>query len=368
MKTTIHTTAAAFDSLASEWNALLRASAADTPFLTHEWQTAYWRVFPAETLKIVEVREAGGALLGVVALYGAMFDGRRALLQVGGIDPSDYLDFVIARGREAEVGAAMLDALAAHDDWDALELYNVPESSPTRAWLPAAAESRGWTCLDERQVVTPILTLPGSFDDLVSSLDKRDRHELRRKLRRADAMDGLRWYVVDGEYASELEPEVDAFLDLMMRSHPDKAEFMTPAMRRFFHEGVKAAHRGRWLQLAFLEREGRKTATYLSFDYGDRLMVYNSGYDPDTSGGFSPGIVLIARLIEQAIVHGKRVVDFMRGDEEYKYRLGAKDSWVHHLRIGRVATNDEGRPTADETGVIPTSGVRGNLDSIGERR
>jgi CelD/BcsL family acetyltransferase involved in cellulose biosynthesis len=341
MNVRIHTTAAAFDVLAAEWNTLLHGSAADTPFLTHEWQTAYWRALGEEALKIIEVRDAGGALVGLAPLFLAEAENKRSVRLVGGVDPSDYLDFILASEREAELGPAILDALAAEEDWERIDLYNVPEASPTRVWLAQAAATRGWTYTDERQVASPLLRLPDSLDEYVAGLDKRDRHELRRKLRRADAMEGLRWYVVDGEYASELEPEVDAFLDLMARSHPDKADFMTPKMRSFFYEAVRAAHRGRWLQLAFLEVEGRKAATYLSFDYGDRLMIYNSGYDPDTSGGFSPGIILIARLIEQAIQEGKRAVDFMRGDEEYKYRLGAKDTWVHHLSVER-GMRDEG--------------------------
>jgi len=334
MKTILHSSAEAFDALAAEWNVLLHASQADTPFLTHEWQTAHWRSLGEGELKIVEVRD-GNALTGLGALYSVPIEGRRSLRFVGGVDPSDYLDFILCRGREAETGPAILDALAADPGWDWLDLYNVPEASPTRTWLPGAASACGWSHADERQVVSPVLALPPTFDEYVAGLDKRERHELRRKLRRAEGMEGLRWYTVDGEFASELEPEVDAFLDLMMRSRADKAEFMTPAMRRFFHEGVRAAHRGRWLQLSFLEVEGRKAAAYLSFDYDDRLMIYNSGYEPEAMGGFSPGIVLIARLIEQAVQHGRKLVDFMRGDEDYKYRLGAKDTWVHHITVDR---------------------------------
>jgi len=335
MKTTSYTTADVFDSLAPEWNDLLHASEADTPFLTHAWQIAYWRTLGEGTLRVIAVRDDGGALIGIAPLYAAAIDGKPSLRFVGGADPSDYLDVIIARGREAEVGAVMVDALAMDADWARIDLYNVPETSSTRTWLAQVASARGWTVTDERQVVSPVLALPDSFDAYVDSLDKRERHELRRKLRRSEAMEGLRWYLVDGEFASELEPEVDAFLDLMARSHPDKAAFMTPQMRRFFHEGVRAAHRGGWLQLAFLEVEGRKAATYLSFDYGDRLMIYNSGYESDALQAFSPGIVLVARLIEHAIQQGKRVVDFMRGDEEYKYRLGAKDTWIHHLSVDR---------------------------------
>ena len=333
MKTKVYSTADAFDALAAHWNSLLQASAADTPFLTREWQTAFWRALGEGDLRIVAAYADDGKLIGIGPLYSVPGGHKTELRFIGGVDPSDYLDFIIVRGREADAGAAILDALAADPDWQIIDLYNIPEDSPTRTWLTPAAAVRGWTVSDERQTVTPKVMLNGSFDEYVASLDKRERHELRRKLRRAAAIEGLRWYLVDGEFASELEPEVDAFLDLMIRSRPDKADFMTPRMRSFFYEAVRAAHRGRWLQLAFLEIEGRKVATYLSFDYGDRLMVYNSGYEPDSP--FSPGIVLIARLIERAVQHGKHIVDFMRGDEEYKYRLGAKDAWVHRIRVVR---------------------------------
>ncbi|HLF28943.1 MAG TPA: GNAT family N-acetyltransferase [Anaerolineae bacterium] len=335
MRTRTHTTAAAFDSLSAEWNTLLHASVADTPFLTREWQAAYWRVLGQGVLNIVEIREDAGALVGIAPLFLSEVDGRRTLGFVGGVDPSDYLDFILARGRETEIAAPLIDALAANRDWDRLELYNIPERSPTRTWLARLAPACGWTFADEQQVVSPILYLPDSFEAYLASLDKRERHELRRKLRRAEAVEGLRWYLVDSEFASELKPEVDAFLDLMVRSRPDKADFMTPQMRRFFYEGVRAAHDGGWLQLAFLEVEGRKAATYLSFNYGDRLLIYNSGYAPDALQAVSPGIVLVARLIEQAIQQGKRAVDFMRGAEDYKYRLGAKNTWVHHLSVER---------------------------------
>ncbi|HJW83018.1 MAG TPA: GNAT family N-acetyltransferase [Anaerolineae bacterium] len=335
MRIATHTTDAVFDSLAAEWNALLHASTADTPFLTLEWQAAFWRTLGEGTLNVVETRDADGALLGLAPLYRIGSGGKRALRLVGGVDPSDYLDFIITRGREAEVGAAMLDALAADPEWDVLDLYNVPETSPTRVWLPSIAAARGWRLTDEKQVVSPLLPLPDSFEAYLESLDSKERREMRRKLRRADAAEGLRWYIVDGEFASELEPEVDAFLDLMVRSRTDKADFMTPHMRQFFYAGVRAAHRGGWLQLAFLEVEGRKAATYLSFDYGDRLMIYNSGYEPSAFLALSPGIVLIARLIEQAIQKRKRAVDFMRGGEEYKYRLGARDTWIHHVSVER---------------------------------
>ena len=42
-----------------------------------------------------------------------------------------------------------------------------------------------------------------------------------------------------------------------------------------------------------------------------------------TSALASPGVVLVSMLIERAIEAEKRVFDFLKGDETYKFRLGA---------------------------------------------
>ena len=88
------------------------------------------------------------------------------------------------------------------------------------------------------------------------------------------------------------------------------------------------------LQLSFLTVDGKKAAAYLCFDYLDRIWVYNSGFDP-AYREFSPGWVMLSYLIQNAIENGKKVFDFMRGDEAYKYRFGAEDSFVLKVKISR---------------------------------
>ena len=93
----------------------------------------------------------------------------------------------------------------------------------------------------------------------------------------------------------------------------------------------------RRLELAaeFVEVLGEKAASLLNFDYGDSILVYNSGYDPVSYRSLSPGIVVTARCIETAIELGRKTFDFLRGDEEYKYRFGAHDTMVRRLVIAR---------------------------------
>ena len=335
------TTSDLFSVLASEWNTLLRNSTADTPFLTLEWQRTWWDCLGKGRLHVITVRDSG-ALIGLAPLfvvsqpYKEGEAPQRLLRLIGGTETSDYLDLTAARGREPEVFAAMLGALHESDAWDILDLYNVPEASSTRRHFPELVAARDWEYLDEPQVVCPIIRLPGSFEAYLSALDKKERHELRRKLRRAEGTEGLTWFAITkADREHDLDEAAEAFIDLMMSSRSDKSEFMTDSMRQFFHSMIHAAHAGGFLHLSFLEVDGAKAATYLCFDYNHRRLVFNSGLDTTGFQSLSAGIVLAARLIEESIQLGYSEFDLLRGDEEYKYRLGAQDSCIYHLTARR---------------------------------
>jgi CelD/BcsL family acetyltransferase involved in cellulose biosynthesis len=332
-----------FETLASKWNGLLRRSAADTIFLTLEFQRTWWQALGKGDLLILAVRD-GEELVGIAPLF-AVADPheQRVLATVGCTEVADYLDWIAARGREEEVYAALVDYLARQSSppgrggeggWDALDLCNIHQDSPTLALLPAMAQARGWTVSISKEDVCPIMRLPKTWEEYLQMLDGKQRHEMRRKLRRAEAEPALRWYIVGAEH--NLEAEVEDFLTLMAASTPDKAAFLTPQMRDFFRRWARVACDAGWLQLAFLEIEGRKAAAYFNFVYNNRVMVYNSGLDWAVFPQLSAGIVLMAYCIRQAIERGHEVFDFMQGDERYKYDLGGRDVEVRRLVVRKA--------------------------------
>jgi CelD/BcsL family acetyltransferase involved in cellulose biosynthesis len=330
----IHSHPSVFDRLANEWTALLRRSAVDVPFLTPAYGRAWWRHLGSGDLFLVTVRD-GAELVGLVPLFLSHPPDGPTLQWVGCVEVSDYLDAVIAAGQEMGVWEVVLDALTGPSAprWEQMDLCNIPASSPTLEVLPALARERGWAVETEVQEVCPVVPLPSTWEEYLASLDRKDRHELRRKLRRAEALEGLRWYIVGPEH--DLEGEIEDFLTLMARSTRAKAEFLTPPMRAFFQELMRAAFAEGWLQLAFLEWDGRKLAAYLNFVYRNRVLVYNSGLDWQADPGLGAGIVLSAFLIRHAIAEGREAYDFLRGSEDYKYRLGGKDVPVYRVVVRR---------------------------------
>jgi CelD/BcsL family acetyltransferase involved in cellulose biosynthesis len=107
-------------------------------------------------------------------------------------------------------------------------------------------------------------------------------------------------------------------------------------MRVHMQLTVRCAFEAGCLHLAFLEIDGKKAAGYLSFDYLNRLWVYNSGIDRSFTE-YSPGWVLLGELLKWANENQRSAFDFMRGDEDYKYRFGATDRFVMRAIIEKHA-------------------------------
>jgi CelD/BcsL family acetyltransferase involved in cellulose biosynthesis len=342
MRVEYHFESGGFWALKPEWNDLVSRGCCDTLFLTWEWQATWWKHLGEGDLKLLGFRAASdGRLVGIAPLFHTHNDeGKRVLFMVGCRDVSDYLDLIVEQGQEDVVYQALLDYLDREaPNWDLVDLCNIPQNSPTFVRLRELAEARGYQTLVEVEDVCPIIDLPATWDDYLMMLSKKQRHEVRRKLRKADAEADTRFYVAGS--GRDLRVEMEAFIDLHQKSTPEKDQFMDPQMQEFFFDVAQVLQTQGWLQLAFVEMDGIKAATLLNFDYGDSILVYNSGYDPTQFRHLSPGIVVTARSIEQGIALGRAKFDFLRGDEVYKYRFGAQDTEVRRLLIGRPGVSLE---------------------------
>jgi len=78
----------------------------------------------------------------------------------------------------------------------------------------------------------------------------------------------------------------------------------------------------------------RRIAAGVHFETTDRLYYYNAGVDPDARD-LSPGVVMVERFARLAIQRGLRFMDFLRGDEPYKYEWGAVDEPIQRLLVRR---------------------------------
>jgi CelD/BcsL family acetyltransferase involved in cellulose biosynthesis len=352
MQFELHRDPEIFERLHGEWNALLERAITRVPFLRAEYQQAWWTgrgggEWPDGELRVVTARDAAGALVGVAPLFQARNrDGRPALLLIGCVELSDYLDFVVAREEVQAFCDGLLDRLLAPDaaGWEVLDLYNLPGPSPTRAALASAARAHGWPAGEQLLQPVPAIALPADWETyLATMVEKKERHEIRRKLRRAESSpERVTWRMApalaaeagDASPAPDLAVEIETFLALMAHN-PGKASFLTSDMQAQFRAIAAAMGAHGWLRLAWLEVNGEPAAAYLNFDYGNRLWVYNSALDPRFNA-LSPGWVLLGYLLRWAIENRRAGFDFLRGDEDYKFRFGGVAGQIYRLQISRA--------------------------------
>ena len=320
-----------------EWNDLVQGSVSDNPFLRYEYQRAWWEhrgggEWANAQLVLVTARE-DEKLIGIAPLFISEYDGQSALLLNGSIEISDYLDLIVRMDDHAHFITGLLDFLASSlaDSWRGLDWYNLSDSSPTHAALKAESAKRGWTHLEEMYRPTPRIALNGDFDEYLSRVEKKQRHEIRRKIRRAEESErGVRWFISD---MADVDAEIDAFLGLMEQDQ-GKAGFLQESMRDQMRAVIRTAHENGWLWLAFLEADGQRIAAVLNFDYNNKLWGYNAGVNRAFMD-LSPGWVLLGYVLQWCCENKRTEFDFMRGDEEYKYRFGAVNQYVMRVKLTR---------------------------------
>jgi CelD/BcsL family acetyltransferase involved in cellulose biosynthesis len=343
--------AAGFDALEAEWNALLERSDASV-FQSFEWQRAWWRHFGEgrrdRRLHLVTVRAREG-LLAVAPLFveraglvGPL--ALRRLLLVGHRD-ADYLDVLVARGREAECAERIARQLADRPAFDVLVLEELPDRSAIGPLLHAAFLRRGWASARSADSPCPRTALAATWEETVARFTVEDRREIRRRLRN-----------LCKEHRAELEvvppgPGVEPAMREFIEMHQERwardaywGAFADPGQADFHCDvAARLARRG-WLFLGFLRIDGRRTTVNYGFSFRDSIAIYLTGAREvdERLARHSPGRMVHALSMQHAVERGLPVYDFMRGAERYKYELGGVD--VPNWRV--VAFPRPGRLTA----------------------
>ena len=252
-------------------------------------------------------------------------------IRFAGGELTDEQDVVAAPDECASAARAVARWIAAERAPRVLLEY-VPGDTPTLATVAEVLEASGYRVTREKLVTSPRVALPADYGSYVQGLGKKERHELRRKLRRFESAPGtsFRW-AEDHERPAVL----DRFFALHRLSRRDKAAFMTDATEAFFRSLADTLATVGWLRLGVVRAYDQDAAVLFAFAYGDTLALYNAAYDP-ALGSLSLGIASHAFAVRDAIAQGFKVYDLLRGDEPYKYDLGAVDRWLWRLEAVRT--------------------------------
>ncbi len=322
----------AFQTLKEDWRSLFERHGDWNVFLSWEWFHCWWECFgDGHELQILTL-SSQERLVGLVPMMVETDEqGRRQLALIGSDRTTDSGDLLV----EPEFVKPLCEALAdfvqrGFGRWERVEFRSLPSFSPLLDTFVQMARTQGMMDRVVASCTCPISRLAPTWDDYLATLGKNDRHEIRRKIRRSQAAGTQSFRRL--RTPDEVDAGLPAFFHLHRASRPDKAAFLDESMASFFRSVGRAFAIEGWIQLNLMAIDGREVAASMAFSRGDRVLLYNSGLDPEYRA-HSVGIALHAADMQEAIAEGKEWYDFLRGNEPYKYDLGARDNSIYTLNL-----------------------------------
>jgi CelD/BcsL family acetyltransferase involved in cellulose biosynthesis len=312
---------------ARDWTPVVGADPSGTFFHTPAYLKLWWEEFGSGRLVLAFALESERT---VGACGFEIVEG--CLRFLGGFDVTDYMGPVSIEGYADAVSDALLGAAAVRLAWDRADLRGIPIDSPWLAALVGAARARGMSVSEGDDGVAPRIELPASHGEYLGFLPSKLRHEMRRKQRRLLEEAGP--YRITVSAPETVPRDLDRFIELHKQSPGAKGKFMHAGMEIFFRRLGEALSRPHVFHLAFLEMGGEKVAGAIGFSYKEVFSLYNSAFDRDFAR-LSPGMVLVADLIERAIALGRSRFDMLKGDIDYKYRFGSKPRQIRKIELRR---------------------------------
>ena len=323
-----------------EWSALLEGNSSASAFSLRAFHQAWWSAHGggAEDVSIAVRSASSGELLGYLPLMrrpdGVTYSG--ATLHI------DYATVLLAphTGAPSQESDPVADALAT-----ALLALNSPinmmrirPADVAHVRMVAAihraavAASRAATYAIEEPA--PYIDLQGirTLDEHLERLDKKQRHEIRRKVRRGEAAG------VQISASEDVLADLPEFVRLHRARWGERGLFTeTPKgveEEVFLRELFATAPSGTISMLMARNDEFGTFAAGLFLRDAGAIRYWNAGGDA-AARALSPGVLLFVHGLTLAINEGRAQLDFLRGNEAYKYECGAVDAQVMKLEIPR---------------------------------
>lgn len=309
---------AALLALAPEWEALWRRVPGASPFASPAWLLPWWRHFGTGAPRVA-IQRTDGRLSGVLPLYRLDEPGVRKLLPIGA-GTTDQLDALLEPG--VAVGPLLQAALdhARADGVDMCDLIEVPPGSALHGIAPA-----GWHVAWSDGQPCPVLTLPATVAGLADAVPANTLRKLRMNRNRAARAGGFMIETAGPETVQELLSELVRLHQARWVAQGEPGALAAPAVLGFHRDAAPGLLGAGVLRLQVLRIGGMVAAACYALLAGrDRILFYLSGFDAGLSF-VSPGTLLLAAMLEQAVAEGRREADFLRGREGYKYAWGGVD-------------------------------------------
>jgi CelD/BcsL family acetyltransferase involved in cellulose biosynthesis len=304
-----------------ELGRLEAANPEHTPFQSIEWGALFWKWLAPDDwrLYVFLVRDREGILRGAAPMC-VVPDAflRPATLKNLASVLGDYGDILVDPDYADAVCRALIPCfIDPQSSWSALEITNLPRSSP----LVKAVErdkARLPRCELREETPTHRILLPENFGAFMAKLGRKFRENVQRRKRRLMADHNVTFRSV--ESTNELNRVVNGFIFHQKARFARQYKygfFKDERREQFFREASEQFLKSGWLDLHYLTIDNNFGAAQFGLQLNDVRynfqIAMNSEYRIH-----SPGTLVMLSSIERSIDQGIKVYDLLGGDMDYK--------------------------------------------------
>jgi CelD/BcsL family acetyltransferase involved in cellulose biosynthesis len=345
METRLIKDSTGFAQLEAFWDQLVVVSGANTCHSTFEWLFTWWKHFGVDRHLLLLVAYEDGLPVGLAPLYVGNGTTESRDLHFLGQGLSDYADFIAPRSRP-DVTEALVSALMdLRSSWDGMDLEEIPAQSRSREFLDHAIDVGDVSATWQTTVQCPYLPIETDWEAFYATMGKGFQHEVRNKLNRWNSRSTGRGEGMELRYLDRREvdnifvDEVVALSDKRRLVDSHRSPFLNHPDQEFLREVLPLMGRRNQLRVAELRSGKALLAFMLAYYWQGVVYTWNTQYDP-AYGEYSLGRIVLVRLAEQSFREGCHELDFMRGEEPYKFQ------WTKLSRTNlALRTERSGQPT-----------------------
>jgi CelD/BcsL family acetyltransferase involved in cellulose biosynthesis len=300
------------------------AVASGNLFVTPDWYFSWFAVFGDRFAARLIVCYEDGELVGVLPLAQELRWPRA--LRFAGDASADRTAPLAARA-----GGVVEKELLAEAQRIAPSMLVLThlEQSGARAAASLAGHS-----VAARSAALPFATIGDGWDAYLARRSRNFRADLKRKEKSLRAAGEVEFRRTESE--RELGNDLGTFFRLHDERWDDRggSTSSTDRVRLFLAEVAGRCLARGWLRLWQLTSAGEPAASFLGWSLGPTYSYYLAGFDSRLAR-HSPGTVLLAHTIRDAIGDGCERYDLLLGDESYKARFADGVDIVQSLVLAR---------------------------------
>ena len=125
--------------------------------------------------------------------------------------------------------------------------------------------------------------------------------------------------------------DVFKLFELMESSSSEKEIFLDEEMKKFFSSLAIYFEKMGMLRLKGSFYNNEIMGMLFCFQMNNSVYAFNTGYNPDFEK-LSPGVVSFSLDIKAAIDEGLNYYNFLRGEERFKFDLGARRTYTWRIK------------------------------------